>query len=273
LIDVLPATAEGRNAMPLFTRRPTPDAVAARAGLLEDLERQWRRARVVLLLAPFLIAGGYGAGQVTRSALRPPDTGAVSYSNLAGARIHLAGVADRMSELRHQGARTEDAIGLYRDHIEPVEKVLRRRGVSAALARQVAWPVVEQTYRTGLDVATVLSVMVVESNFRPNATSIVGARGLMQVMPAWAGYWKDCGRDLYDIEGNICHGVNILAYEVKRHRGDERRALLGYNGCVRGTVTPNCGTYPDKVYRLRRQIAAELNAARQGPVPGAAASR
>lgn len=259
--------------MALFTRRPRPDAVETRAGLLEDLERQWRRARVVLLLAPFLVAGGYGAGQMTRGALRPAGVGEWLPGSSSGRTVRLGAVADRMTQLRHEGERTEEAVGLYREHIEPVEKVLRRRGVSAGLARQVAWPVVEQTYRTGLDVATVLSVMVVESNFRPSATSVVGARGLMQVMPAWAGYWKDCGQDLYDVEGNICHGINILAYELQRHRGDERRALLGYNGCRRGTVTPNCNTYPDKVYRLRRQIAAELNAARRGPVPGAAASR
>ena len=44
---------------------------------------------------------------------------------------------------------------------------------------------------------------------------------------------------------------------MERLRGDERRALLAYNGCVRGTFTPDCHLYPDKVNRIRRQIVAE----------------
>jgi soluble lytic murein transglycosylase-like protein len=95
----------------------------------------------------------------------------------------------------------------------------------------------------------------------------------MQIMPSWAGHWRTCGRDLYDIEGNLCAGTRILAYYLRRSGGDERRALLGYNGCVRGSNTPNCHTYPDKIARIRRQVAAELAAARPGPRPGGAASR
>lgn len=259
--------------MPLFTRRPKPEAVAPRRGLLEDLECFWKRTRAVLLLAPMLVVSGYGAGQVTRDALRPAWAGEGLVSASASPHMHLLALSERLHGIRSAGAQTEDAVGLYREHVEPVEKVLLRRGVSRNVARQMAWPIVEQTYRQGLDVATVLSVMVIESGFKPKATSSVGARGLMQVMPLWTGHYKQCGRDLYDIEDNICYGTRILAYYLERNRGDERRALLGYNGCVRGTVTPNCGTYPDKVYRLRRQIAAELNTARGTPSAGVAASR
>jgi soluble lytic murein transglycosylase-like protein len=113
----------------------------------------------------------------------------------------------------------------------------------------------------------------VESNARPNATSSVGARGLMQVMPAWAGFWRGCGRDLYDVESNLCNGTRILAWYLNRHGGDEHRALLGYNGCVTGSNTPNCRTYPEKVQRLRRQIAAELAVHRGEARPGVAAAR
>jgi soluble lytic murein transglycosylase-like protein len=87
----------------------------------------------------------------------------------------------------------------------------------------------------------------------------------MQVMPSWAGHWRGCGRNLYDIEDNLCHGTRILAWYIERFGGDERRALLGYNGCVRGTNTPNCKTYPDKIDRVRRQIRNELEAARRFP--------
>jgi len=42
---------------------------------------------------------------------------------------------------------------------------------------------------------------------------------------------------------------------------------------VRGTNTPNCKTYPDKIARVRRQVSAELAASRPGRTAGGAASR
>jgi hypothetical protein len=80
----------------------------------------------------------------------------------------------------------------------------------------------------------------------------------MQVMPGWAGQWRECGRDLYDVEDNLCNGTSILQWYLRRH-GDERRALLGYNGCVRGTNTPNCFIYPNKIWTLRDQIKREMD--------------
>ena len=59
----------------------------------------------------------------------------------------------------------------------------------------------------------------------------------MQVMPFHAGKWGCGSADLFDIESNICHGVAVLADNL---RGAKTlpKALLGYNGCVRGTNTP-----------------------------------
>jgi soluble lytic murein transglycosylase-like protein len=110
----------------------------------------------------------------------------------------------------------------------------------------VAWPLVENSYERGLDPATVVAILLIESSGRPDATSFMGARGLMQVMPMHQGRWQGCGEDLYDIESNLCYGTSILAWLLGRNGGDERRALLAYNGCVRGTNTPNCHTYPDQ---------------------------
>jgi soluble lytic murein transglycosylase-like protein len=144
--------------------------------------------------------------------------------------------------------------------------------VNEATARQVAWPLVQHAYRRGLDPAFVVSVVLIESGGKPNATSFVGARGLMQVMPLWAGALAQLWRNLYDIDANLCAGTNILAWYLERNPGDERKALLGYNGCVRGTNTPNCFTYPDKVVRLRQQVQREMNATRNRQRPGGAAA-
>jgi hypothetical protein len=69
------------------------------------------------------------------------------------------------------------------------------------------------------------------------------------VMPFHAGEWG-CGSDnLVNVESNICHGVAILADYVGRSPKNLHKALLRYNGCVRGTNTPNCHTYSSKVYK------------------------
>ena len=121
----------------------------------------------------------------------------------------------------------------------------------------MAWAIVENAEKRNLDPATVLAVLLIESMGNPRATSFVGARGLMQVMPMHQGRWRGCGTDMYDIEENICYGTSILAWYMRTYRGDERRAMLGYNGCVRGTNTRDCFRYPDKVARIRAGILAE----------------
>lgn len=237
-------------------------AEAPRADMIADLERLVRRGRVLPFLVPFLLFGGLGLGRLTSRALALPDGApvrVVAEDRTTPEELEL--LSRKMADLRHEGRRTEDYIVLYRDHVEPVEAALQRRGVPASTARQVAWPLVEFSYRHSVDPATVVSIVLVESGGRPRATSPVGARGLMQVMPAWTGRVAGCGVDLYDVEDNLCYGTAILAWYLERFRGDERRALLGYNGCVLGTNTPDCFRYPDKVQGLRRQILQEWAAA------------
>lgn len=258
--------------MTLFRRSLDPER-RTRTGLFEDMERLLRRLRAVGVAAPFLLLAGFGLGHFTNSVLEVPEGRMVRAPIEAPVpRVHLELLSRHLERLRSAGDETVDYVTTYTEHVAPVEAVLRRRGINERTARQVAWPLVEHSYRKGLDPAFVLSIVLIESGGKPTATSFVGARGLMQVMPLWAGRWRSCGRDLYDIEGNLCHGTNILAWYLERSPGDERKALLGYNGCVRGTNTPNCHTYPDKVTRLRQQIQREMNAERSRRLPGGAAA-
>jgi hypothetical protein len=258
--------------MKLFSRSYSPDR-DERTGIFEDLEQLLRRIRTVGLAAPLLLVVGFGVGKEATGQLEAPqNVSRVAVTEVAP-RVHLELLSRHMERLQDTGAQTEGHVALYQEHVAPVEAVLRRRGVSESMARQVAWPLVQHSYRRGLDPAFVLSVVLIESGGKPRATSFVGARGLMQVMPLWTGHWRNCGQDLYDIEANLCTGTSILAWYLSRSPGDENKALLGYNGCVRGTNTPNCFTYPQKVTRLKHQVQREMNVARERRRPGGAASR
>lgn len=231
-------------------------------GMMEDLERLWRRLRALAHVAPVLLIVGFSAGEIANRVLSMPDDKAVRLtSEKEVERVHLEALSGRMQRIRGEGQKTVSYVSLYRDHVEPVETVLRRHGIAGATARKISWPLVEESYRRNLDPATVMSIMLIESEGKPTARSFVGATGLMQVMPFWAGRWRGCGKDLYDIETNLCNGTSILAWYFRNFDG-ERKALLGYNGCVRGTNTPRCHTYPDKVARLRDRIRRELEEAR-----------
>jgi hypothetical protein len=226
--------------------------------MIADLERLLKRGLVFPVLVPFLLATGVGVGKLTHRALTlPEDTPVRIASGREVSRSQLEALSHVLERAHAAGERTAGYIEVYGEHIAPVEESLRRRGVPAETAREIAWPLVEYAYRRSLDPATVLAVLLIESEGNPRATSPVGARGLMQVMPWWSGRVEGCGRDLYDIADNLCHGTWILAEAKGRFRTDERRALLAYNGCVHGTFTPDCHRYPDKVYGIRRQIVAE----------------
>jgi hypothetical protein len=257
--------------MKLFQRPMDDDR--GRAGIFDDLERLLRRLRALSLAIPFLLFVGFGLGNATNGFLEVPEGRTVRQPIEDHVpRFHLEVLSRHMDRLRTAGEETVDYVTMYQEHVAPVEAVLKRRGVNETTARQVAWPLVQHSYRRGLDPAFVVAVVLIESGGKPNATSFVGARGLMQVMPLWAGHWRNCGRNLYDIEANLCNGTSILAWYLQRNPGDERKALLGYNGCVRGTNTPNCFTYPDKVARLRQQVQREMTAVRErnlGPANGA----
>ncbi len=251
-----------------LTRNPRSDARSRGGSLLEDVERLIRRAVVVPLAAPLLLFIGAGLGKLTTHSLALPE-GTPVRRGVHVPGIQLESLGRYMHALREDGRSTVDYVKLYHDHVQPVELSLRRRGVSGEVARRVAWPLVENSYRNGLDPATVLAVTLIESRGHPNATSSVGARGLMQVMPVHSGHWRGCGSNLYDIEDNLCNGTRILAWYLRTYN-DERRALLGYNGCVNSSNTPNCWRYADKVRRQRVQILKEWGRVRP-PVTGAAA--
>ncbi|MBA3340664.1 MAG: lytic transglycosylase domain-containing protein [Gemmatimonadaceae bacterium] len=147
-----------------------------------------------------------------------------------------------------------------------IAQVLRRYTRNDAHADRIARAVVSEGRRRDVDPMLVVGVMLVESDdLNPRARSFVGARGLMQVMPFHGGNWRCKSSDLYNIEDNICHGVGVLADNIKR-APNLRVALQRYNGCVSGSNTPNCGSYSGKVMKTRSRATSQLLALNPHPL-------
>jgi hypothetical protein len=138
------------------------------------------------------------------------------------------------------------------------EDVMRLKQVDSARADSIAHFAVREAYRRGISPAIIFGVMLTEnSRFISNAKSNVGAVGLMQVYPKiWLTkeMTKLFGKDLATDSTNVKYGVFILDqyFRPRDKRGqpkdrDWATALLRYNGCVKGTNTPRCHTYPSKV--------------------------
>ena len=120
--------------------------------------------------------------------------------------------------------------------------------MSTRLARQVRDPaerieilknVHYEATRAELAPELVLAVIDVESNFDRFAISVVGARGLMQVMPFWLNEIGRPDDNLLRINTNLRFGCTILKYYLDMEKGDLVRALGRYNGSLGSHKYPN----------------------------------
>jgi len=94
----------------------------------------------------------------------------------------------------------------------------------------------EQARRTGVPASLIAGIIRQESAFDERATSPVGARGLMQVMPLTAQeVTRKVGipyrpESLYDPEVNVRLGAFYIGELLRRFDGNVELALAGYNG-------------------------------------------
>lgn len=90
-----------------------------------------------------------------------------------------------------------------------------------------------------LDPNFVAALIYTESHFNPQASSGVGARGLMQIMPPTGGsIAEELGEGgynadkLYDPDTNIRYGTYYIKGLLDKYDGNEDLALAGYNAGV-----------------------------------------
>jgi soluble lytic murein transglycosylase-like protein len=81
--------------------------------------------------------------------------------------------------------------------------------------------------RYDVDIALVKAIVHTESYFNPDATSKVGASGLMQLMPATAERYGVT--DIYDPRQNLEAGVRYLRYLLVKYGNRMRYAVAAYN--------------------------------------------
>ena len=148
--------------------------------------------------------------------------------------------------------------------VDPAQRALvgylaRRFSIAAAPTSVV----VETAYRaageTGLDPLLVLAVISIESRFNPIAESVMGAKGLMQIIPRYhLARLKEHGGEeaVFDPESNILIGAKILQEYVYR-TGTLEGGLQSYNGASRDEF----GQYAARVLAERERLDQALRTA------------
>jgi soluble lytic murein transglycosylase-like protein len=133
------------------------------------------------------------------------------------------------------------------------------------IAEEAASSFVSIAYRAGrlhsVDPVLILAVMAIESRYNPVAESVMGAKGLMQVIPRFhLEKLSDHGGEdaLLDPEVNILVGAQILR-EYSRRLGDQVLALQMYAGAFDEPTSQ----YANKVFAERARLEPVRQRARK----------
>ena len=185
---------------------------------------------ILWLMGAFIIIGGYVP--ITFQYSKPENTGQAESSN------------------------DETAIPEAVSGINPVEKKERPPFSELSIKGERSFQSIIQraALRYEIDPNLVKAIIMAESEYNPNAISVKGAKGLMQLMPVTA---RSLGvDDVFNPEQNIHAGVRHFKFLLKQFDGDVKLALAAYNAGSRHVrrykgIPPFKDTkrYLKKVYR------------------------
>lgn len=149
-----------------------------------------------------------------------------------------------------------------------IEAVLFKRapGWGIELRAHVAEAIAEESQAAGLDPMLVVALIEVESEFQQHATSVVGARGLMQLRPttlSWVAQREGVKLSREELEAdpslNVRLGVRYLKYLKDLCRGRLDLALMAYNAgpnrLIAGVKARNTEPWQNYVRAVRREYS------------------
>ena len=199
---------------------------------------------------------------------------------LAGAIVHGLGAIDltqlvNLADTPAKPVALDANAGKYR---AVGDYLARRYRVSAEMTTSVVAKAHDIGAELKVDPLLILAVISVESRFNPVAESVMGAKGLMQVIPRYhSDKFEPLGGEkvAFDMQANIVVGAKILKEYIRR-TGDVADALQMYVGA---STAENENGYSGKVMAERdrlnfilRQFHSQTRTAQRQPVAKPAAA-
>lgn len=123
------------------------------------------------------------------------------------------------------------------------ENISSKWHVDSGFAQRVVNSVYNESRMYDLDPKLVLSIIAVESSFKKNAVSKVGAEGLMQVWRKWHKEKFEGIGTRTSIEEDIGIGVKVFHEYMNKEQHNTARALQRYNG----SLSDRAKVYPTRV--------------------------
>ena len=123
---------------------------------------------------------------------------------------------------------------LEREQRAVAESIAKRYRIADAAATHFVSVAYRAADQHRLDALLIVAVMAIESRYNPVAESVMGAKGLMQVIPKYHQeklYQHGGDQSLLEPEVNILVGAQILR-EYQRRFGDVETALQMYAGAL-----------------------------------------
>ena len=142
-----------------------------------------------------------------------------------------------------------------------LDSVARRYRVSNEVLEPIFLAAQESGQELGLDPLLIIAVIGVESGFNPFSQSVVGAQGLMQVMPRFHSdkLPEDAGSlPFFDPIINVQIGARILRESIARH-GGLVPGLQQFGGALNDPEQ----RYASKVMTERRRLEAALQSVKR----------
>lgn len=164
----------------------------------------------------------------TRIACRCESLASLVTGALALAIMALPAIAQSEAGQVKQSAATPAAVPQV---MQDEAKALVPSADGARLSREQILSLIDRTAsRYGVERALARAVTAAESAYDSRAVSPVGARGLMQVMPATAADYGVTHADaLFDPEVNVTTGVRHLKRLLDKYANDYAQAIMAYN--------------------------------------------